>query len=135
MIESTKLDCSPDILNEEEEWHMLVAILHWIIILGTLATGIISLFKPRSILSFIGFEGIGGRGITEVRAIFGGLFIGLAVAPVLLNDPAAYKMLGIGYLAIGIARLPAMILDRSAISSNWISLVIEFVFGLILLLT
>lgn len=113
---------------------MVVTILRWIVILGTLATGLISLFKPRSVLGFIGLEGIGGRGITEVRAIFGGLFIGLALAPVLLNTPAAYTMLGIGYLAIGIARLPAMFLDRSVVSSNWISVAIEFMFGLILLL-
>ena len=113
---------------------MLVSILRWIILLGTLATGIVSLIKPESVLGFIGFEGISGRGKTEVRAIFGGLFIGLAAAPLILNDPAAYKMLGIAYLAIGIARLPAMFLDRSVVNSNLISLAIEFIFGLILIL-
>ncbi len=114
---------------------MFVIILRWIVILGTLATGLIALFKPTSILGFVGFEGIGGRGITEVRSIIGGLFIGLAAAPLILNDPVAYKMLGIAYLAIGITRLPAMFLDRSVVSSNWISVGVEFVFGLFLLLT
>jgi hypothetical protein len=113
---------------------MIVPILRWVVILGTFATGIISLLKPKSVLGFIGFEGIGGRGLTEVRAIFGGLFIGLAAAPLILNDPAAYKMLGIAYLAIGIVRLPAMFLDRSVVNSNLISVVIEFAFGLFLIL-
>jgi hypothetical protein len=113
---------------------MIVEVLRWIVILGTFATGIIALFKPGSVLGFIGFEGIGGRGLTEVRAIFGGLFIGLAAAPLILNQPAAFQMLGIAYLAIGIVRLPAMFVDRSVVNSNLISLVVEFAFGLFLIL-
>jgi len=43
-------------------------------------------------------------------------------------------VLGLGYLAIAAVRLVSIFLDQSTASSNWISLAIEVVFGVILLL-
>jgi hypothetical protein len=43
-------------------------------------------------------------------------------------------MLGIGYLAIGVVRAVSMIIDRSVVRSNVISLITEFVLGVILVL-
>ena len=41
-------------------------------------------------------------------------------------------MLGIMYLAIGVVRLVSIFLDKSSVQSNWISLVVEIIFGIIL---
>jgi len=46
----------------------------------------------------------------------------------------AYLMLGIGYLAIAVARAISMVFDKSYAQSNITSLVIEVVFGVILVL-
>ena len=101
--------------------------------LGTIATGFISLLRPRSITGFTGLEPTGPRGITEIRAVLGGLFIALGVAPLVLGV-AAYQMLGIAYLGIAVVRAVSMfILDNSVMQSNSISLIVEIVFGIILI--
>jgi hypothetical protein len=100
----------------------------------TIATGLISVFFPQAVTGFTGLAPQGGRGITEIRAVLGGLFVALGLAPFLLNQPLAFQVLGLGYLTVGVVRLVSMIVDKSVVSSNVISLVFEFVFGAILVL-
>jgi hypothetical protein len=111
-----------------------LAILKIIMAVGTIATGLISLIWPRSIQGFTGLSAPGPRGITEIRAVLGGVFLGLGVAPLVLDAPAAYQMLGITYLAIAVARIAGIALDRSYEQSNWISLAVEIAAGIILVL-
>jgi hypothetical protein len=106
---------------------MLLAVL-------TIVTGLVSLMRPRAVRGFTGLDAPGARGITEIRAVLGGAFIGLGVAPLVLNVPAAYQMLGITYLAVAVARIAGIALDRSFERSNWISLAIEIIAGIILVL-
>ena len=61
----------------------------------------------------------------------GGLFIALGLTPLWLGAPA-YLMLGIGYLAIAVARAVSMVFDQSVVRSNLISLVTEIVLGVTL---
>ena len=109
-------------------------ILKIIMAVGTIATGLISLIRPRAVQGFTGLSAPGARGITEIRAVLGGGFIGLGLAPLILDAPAAYQMLGITYLAIAVARIAGLALDRSFEGSNWISLAVEIVAGIILIL-
>jgi hypothetical protein len=106
-------------------------ILKNIAALATAATGLLALVKPSATYSFIGLTATGVRGVSEIRAVFGGLFIGLGLAPLFLGE-ATYRMLGIGYLAIAVARLFSILFDKSYAQSNLISLAIEIVFGVIL---
>jgi hypothetical protein len=101
--------------------------------LATALTGLLAFVKPAATYSFIGLNPNGVRGVSEIRAIFGGLFIALGLAPLFLGA-AAYQMLGIGYLAIAAARAFSMVYDKSYAQSNIISLVIEIVLGGILVL-
>lgn len=111
----------------------LVIILKIIAALATAATGLLALVKPSAAYGFTGLNAAGVRGVSEIRSIFGGLFIGLGVAPFILG-PTAYMMLGIGYLAIAVARTLSILFDKSYAQSNLISLGIEIVLGLILVL-
>ena len=111
----------------------VLEILQIIAALATAATGLFSLLAPAKLTGFTGLQPVGGRGITELRAVLGGLFIALGLAPLFLG-PIAYLMLGIGYLAIGAVRAVSMILDRSVVQSNVISLITEIVLGVILVL-
>ena len=99
--------------------------------LGTAATGLLSFLKPDAVYGFTGLTANGARGVSEVRAVFGGLFIALGIAPLILGA-TAYHMLGYGYLAIAVTRTISIILDKSYAQSNFISLAIEIVFGVIL---
>lgn len=110
----------------------ILQIFKFIAAFGTAATGVYALIKPRAIKGFTGIAADNPRGVTEVRSIFGALFIGLGIAPFLLPVPEVFQMMGIGYLAIAAVRAVSMFLDKSVEQSNWISLAVEVVFGVIL---
>ncbi|OGN91247.1 MAG: hypothetical protein A2Y88_08975 [Chloroflexi bacterium RBG_13_48_10] len=111
----------------------ILSILKIIAALATAGTGLLALFKPDATYGFIGLTASSVRGVSEIRAIFGGLFIALGLVPLFYGTPA-YRMLGIGYLAIAVVRLFSIFFDKSFAQSNWISLAIEVVFGIILVL-
>jgi len=112
----------------------ILSILQFIAVLGTLATGIVSLIKPNSVQGFTGLRSEGQRGITEIRAILGATFVGLALAAYFLDHSIRYPMLGYVYLSIAIGRAISIFIDKSAERSNWISLIAEVVFGVVLIL-
>jgi hypothetical protein len=109
-------------------------ILKIAVAIATILTGAVSLFWPLRVRGFTGLEVSGGRGITEIRAVLGGVFIGLGAAVVYLNDPVAYMTLGITYLVIAVVRTISMFIDKSVERSNVISVITEVVFGVILVL-
>jgi len=113
---------------------MLLDILQIICAIATILTGLVSLLFPRRVTGFTGLEPRGGRGITEIRAVLGGFFVALGAAPLMLKADAAFMMLGIAYLVVGVVRLVSMFVDRSVESSNVISLVVELIFGVVLVL-
>jgi hypothetical protein len=106
-------------------------ILKIVAALATAATGLLAFVKPDAVYGFTGLTAPGARGVSEVRAVFGGLFIALGLAPLILGTPA-YQMLGYGYLAIAVTRTISIVVDKSYARSNIISLAIEIVFGAIL---
>jgi hypothetical protein len=111
----------------------MLAILKAVICLLTIATGTFSLFFPNSTISFTGLQPIGGRGISEIRAVLGGLFIALGIVPLILRGDTL-KMLGWAYLGIALVRTVSIFFDRASVQSNWISLAVEIVFGIILVI-
>ena len=112
---------------------MVLTVLKIIASIATAATGLLALVKPDAVYGFTGLTATGARGISEIRSIFGGLFIAMGIAPLFLR-PQGFKVLGIAYLAIAIARLFSIFFDKSYDSSNIISLVIEIVLGVILVI-
>ena len=111
----------------------ILLILKIIAAIATVGTGALALVKPTAVYGFTGLKADGARGISEIRAIFGGLFIALGIAPFLFGE-TAYLVLGLGYLVIAAVRLASILIDRSRESSNLISLAIEIVLGIILIL-
>ena len=113
---------------------MLLQILKYVGVIATFLTGLVSLIWPLKVQSFTGLTAPGARGITEIRSILGALFIGLAIAVFLLGTRETYQMLGIMYLAIAVVRAVSIVIDKSSEQSNTISLIVEIVFGIILVL-
>jgi len=112
---------------------MIVQIFQYISCALTVMTGLLALIAPERTVNFTGLSPQGGRGITEIRAVLGGLFIVLGAAPFFLGE-VAFTMLGISYLGIGLVRIVSIFLDHSSNQSNWISVAVETVFGIILVL-
>jgi uncharacterized membrane protein len=114
---------------------MVLQILKIISCIGTIGTGLLAAVRPSVVPGFTGLEATGPRGITEIRSIFGGLFIGLGAFPLVAGVPATYRMLGVTYVAIAAVRLVSAAIDGSFDeSSNIISLAVEIIFGVILVL-
>lgn len=111
----------------------IIFILKVIAAMLTIATGLLALVKPSAVPGFTGLNFSGPRGISEIRSIFGGLFIALGSAPFLLGE-VAFQTLGVSYLGIAIVRLFSIFFDKSKEQSNLISLGIEIVLGIILIL-
>ncbi len=112
----------------------ILQLLQLIAVVGTILTGIVSLFWPRAVQGFTGLTASSGRGITEIRSVLGGLFIGLGVATLAVRTNEVHQMLGVMYLAIGLVRAVSMMVDKSVERSNLISLAVEILFGGILVL-
>lgn len=111
-----------------------VEIIHWAAVIITLLTGVYSMIKPGMIKGFTGLEASSPRAVTEIRAVMGGTFIGLAIAAFLLNAPEVFKLLGIVYAVIAVIRTFSMVVDKSVVRSNVISLVTEVVLAIILIM-
>jgi len=112
----------------------VLAILKTSAAVFTIAFGLYSMIVPRAIKGFTGLDVTGPRGVTEIRAVMGGTFVGLGLAPLLLATPSAYLTLAIAYFVIAAVRTVSMFLDKSIMSSNIISVVSEVVLGVILIL-
>jgi hypothetical protein len=112
----------------------ILNVLKIFVAIGTIATGLLSLVKPESVYGFIGLRAEGGRGITEIRTILGAFFIGLGVMALYFRLPQTYAMLGFTYLLAGVVRLISMFIDQSLVQSNIISVIVEIIFGIILIL-
>jgi len=107
--------------------------LQYLACILTLVAGLFALFSPERAVVLTGLKPQGGRGLTEIRCIMGGLYVALGLTPFFLGK-TAFVVLGIGYLAIAIVRLISIFIDKSASSSNWGSFALEFVLGVILVL-
>jgi hypothetical protein len=112
---------------------MVLQYIQIVLCIATVATGLLSLFAPRSTPGFTGLSPQGGRGISEIRAVLGGLFIALGAAPLAWGGDT-FRMLGAGYLAIAAVRIVSIFWDKSSVRSNWISLGVEILFGVLLVL-
>ncbi len=67
-------------------------IVQIILAIATIATGLVSLAVPRSVRGVTGLDVSNARGITEIRAILGGAFIGLGAAPLIFHILMGHQM-------------------------------------------
>jgi hypothetical protein len=112
---------------------MILQYLQYLACILTIISGLFALFAPARAVSLTGLVPKGGRGLTEIRCLMGGLYIALGVSPFILGG-VAFTMLGIAYLAIALVRLVSIFVDKSGTQSTWMSLALELVLGVILVL-
>lgn len=111
-------------------------ILKIIAALINIAFGLYSILQAEQLASASGFRLASPRGRAELRISFGGFFLGFGLAALILNDPAAYRLLGIGYLFAAGTRLLQLFMESMDIADrSFIILgIVEFAIGLILVL-
>jgi uncharacterized membrane protein HdeD (DUF308 family) len=112
---------------------MLLQILQYGACILTALVGVYAAISPKSTSRFTGLTSQGGRGVTEIRAVFGVFFIVLGFFPIIVQSPVAFQMLGSAYLLTGAGRVISIFTDKSSERSNWLSVAFEIIFGLILI--
>ena len=89
-------------------------VVEWLPKIGaglTLLFGVIGFFKPRLLLDQLDIELKSPTAVSEARAVFGGLNLGMAIAAFTLGEPAIFTALGITWGVLTLARLYALAVD------------------------
>jgi hypothetical protein len=100
--------------------------------LGTLMLGLFGLVAPRRAARMVGLVPDGIRGISELRATYGGLFAAMGLACLLLQDPAAYGVAACAWLGAATARLVSLVVDRNVSWLNVGGVALEALLGALL---
>jgi Domain of unknown function (DUF4345) len=99
----------------------------------TIGLGIIGLLKPMTIGPLVGIMPTEPRGLSEIRATYGGLFIGLGGLALYAQDVKIYAAVGCGWIGAAIARICSIVVDRQMSKMNIGGIVLEGGIALLLL--
>ncbi len=96
----------------------------------SLILGIMAIVWPSRIAAFVSVKGIGKEGISEIRATYGGFFVGISLFGIATQSPQAVVLLGCGWLGAAIVRLITLFYGF-ATPKNIGGVVFEAVIGLL----
>jgi hypothetical protein len=99
-----------------------------------IALGLLGMLAPHFVAEMVGIMADDPRGATEVRATYGGLFLGVGLAAFLAQDRAAFVTLGCGWFGAAAARVFGMYRDGSMSGLNVGGVVMEAVIGTMFLI-
>ena len=100
----------------------------------TVLLGLLGLILPEAAMRLVGIVANRPHGRLDVRATYGGIFIALGAFPLISGDPVAFQMLGIAWLAAGLARTFFTPIDRVWGRENLAGIAIEAGLGMAALL-
>ncbi|MCZ6828790.1 MAG: DUF4345 family protein [Gammaproteobacteria bacterium] len=90
-----------------------------------LIIGLVGFFKPQLFTASMGIEMTKPEAWSEIRAVFGGMNIGLSIAALLLNSPQVYMSLGLAWLFLTLARFYSIAKDGMTFRSSIPPIVID----------
>jgi hypothetical protein len=104
----------------------------------TLLLGLLSLFNPLLSARLIGVELLAPRGLSEIRATYGALFVAMGAAmlwaaPGDRRTSAWLRLPGMLWVAAALGRILSMSLDGAVTIGNILILVFELLVGLMAL--
>ncbi len=89
------------------------------------ALGLLGLFRPQTAAKLVGITPIGALGISEVRATYGGLFVGMGLVCLLTQAPAAFLAAACASLGAALARTLSVLVDKSTSPKNLAGIIFE----------
>src|SRR5690606_27998195 len=95
---------------------MILSILKIIAAIASLLFGIVALWNPKQTAESAFLKADSPNGKAEIRASWGGMFIGLAIAVLFLRTQDAFMVFGIAYAATAAVRLGTWALDRNLVN-------------------
>ena len=100
--------------------------------LFSLGLGLVGVLAPARALKLVGLQLVPGlqHSISEVRATYGGVFVGASLYPLLTGAPQAFLTLASCWIFAGVARLASIVVDRAATGFNFASVAVELGIGI-----
>ena len=95
--------------------------------------GVLGAVSPGRAARLVSIQPIGGLGASEVRATYGGLFLAMGLACLILQSPHAYLVAGASWAGAGLMRFPSLLLDRGSFPKGLAGATLELAIGLLLL--
>jgi len=91
----------------------LDTLFHIYAVVITIKNGLFSALKLGWIKNKSGIETSSPRATTEMRALWGGLLLGLGIAGLVFPVPEVYRTIGIVYMVRNVIRGVSMVLEKS----------------------
>jgi len=95
--------------------------------------GCLGLLFPQQVSRVLAMRPEGPRGISEVRATYGGFFLGLGLGCLATQSDTVFLVAGSAWYGAAIARLMSVMADKSRSRENIIGFVVEATVGMMLL--
>lgn len=111
-------------------------LMEWLPRVGALLTVLIGLagfFKPTLITNGCDIELKSPKALSEARGVFGGIMLGVGLTAFVVNDPAVFLALGVGWAGATAARFFSMAADGSTLKESIPPIVIDGTIALLAL--
>ena len=99
----------------------------------TAGLGILGLLFPSKVSAFVSLTPDGLMGQSELRATYGGFFLGLGVMAIVLNSYTVYLVMGVAWVAAAAGRLISLLVDGNRQMKNVGGMAFEGIIGLLCL--
>lgn len=100
----------------------------------TLGLGVFGLFWPLSVARMVGIEPDGERGISEIRATYGGIFLAIGIFAIVAQSGDVFRVLAVGWIGAAAARSFSYVRDNSRSGANLGAIVMEGTIGVMMLI-
>ena len=111
----------------------LISLFHIYAVVITLKNGLFSALKIR--LNYkIKVDPASPRATTEMRSMWGGIYLGLGIAGLIFPTPEVYKTIGIMYIVSNVIRGISLLLTKSIDKSGLQSMSYEVILAVFLFL-
>lgn len=97
------------------------------------AMGLLGVLAPNRAAKLVSIEPVGGLGVSEIRATYGGLFLAMGVTCLIIQSPDAYLIAGASWLGAGLLRFPSLLLDKGSFPKALGGAALELTIGILLL--
>jgi hypothetical protein len=97
------------------------------------AMGLLGVLAPSRTAKLVSIEPVGGLGVSEIRATYGGVFLAMGVTCLVIRSPDAYLTAGASWLGAGLLRFPSLVLDKGSFPKALGGAALELTIGILLL--
>lgn len=98
---------------------------------ASLALGLLGLVNPHAALRLVGLQLVPGlaHSISEVRATYGGIFVGMSLYALLSQEPHAFLAVAAAWIMAGVARILSALFENAITPANIGGIVVELAIG------